>query len=250
MSDLRSRSASRHAAVLMVLPERDPRATMALDLGAADLIPDTATPEEIRLRVLRALTRKALGDRLRHALQDGLRLAASDPLTGLFNRRYALPHLARIAEECQREGRSFAVMALDIDRFKRVNDQWGHAAGDCVLIEVAQRLRENLRSRDLLARIGGEEFLVALPDANLAEARRAAERLRRLIEERPLKLPEDQGDVAITVSIGLAIGRPGPIGPNSAPQGNGEAAMQRADRALLAAKSRGRNQVTVSRSAA
>ena len=79
MSDLRSRSASRHAAVLMVLPERDPRATMALDLGAADLIPDTATPEEIRLRVLRALTRKALGDRLRHALQDGLRLAASDP---------------------------------------------------------------------------------------------------------------------------------------------------------------------------
>ncbi|TMV83359.1 response regulator, partial [Thioclava sp. BHET1] len=92
MSDLRSRSATRHAAVLIALPDDDPRATMALDLGATDLIPETATVEEIRLRVSRALARKALADRLRHALQDGLRLAASDPLTGLFNRRYALPH--------------------------------------------------------------------------------------------------------------------------------------------------------------
>ncbi|TMV36977.1 GGDEF domain-containing protein, partial [Thioclava sp. BHET1] len=134
--------------------------------------------------------------------------------------------------------------------FKRVNDHWGHAAGDCVLIEVAQRLRENLRGRDLLARIGGEEFLIALPDSSLPEARRAAERLRQVIEARPLSLPEGQGEVAITVSIGLAIGHPDPVGPGNSAKTAGETAMRRADSALLAAKAHGRNQVTVSRSAA
>jgi len=180
-------------------------------------------------------------------VQDGLRMAVLDPLTGLHNRRYAMPHLAAIAERAAATAAPFAVMVVDIDRFKQVNDCWGHAAGDFVLVEVARRLTANLRASDLLARIGGEEFLIALPDSTLADARVVAERLCHVIEEHPIALP-DAGAVRVTVSIGLAVSGQVPDGgvtPEPVP-----ALLNRADRALLHAKSAGRNQVTISLSAA
>ncbi len=142
-------------------------------------------------------------------------------------------------------GMRLAVMAIDLDRFKSVNDRHGHAAGDGVLAEVARRLQGNLRPGDLLARIGGEEFLVALPDTGLAEANLLAERLCRAIEQAPISIDAHR-TVSITVSIGLAAADATPSSDMDAVA----ALIARADSALLHSKAQGRNQVTVNRPAA
>ena len=156
-------------------------AAMALDLGANDILAEGFPSGELAIQVRTQLRRKADAARLRASVRDGLKLAVTDPLTGLYNRRYAMSHLGRIAEQAARSGRSFTVMVADIDRFKAINDTWGHAAGDSVLVQVARILPDNLRAVDLVARIGGEEFLVVMPDTEEAEARLAAERLRRVV---------------------------------------------------------------------
>ncbi|MEZ5779272.1 MAG: diguanylate cyclase [Paracoccaceae bacterium] len=245
MSELRSRPATRHSAICVVLgAAARETAAVALDLGASDLIEAGADPAEVALRIRTQIARKRQSDRLRASVADGLRLAMIDPLTGLHNRRYALPHLARMAERACTTGRRFAVMVLDLDRFKAINDTHGHAAGDAVLSEVAQRLKVNLRAVDLVARIGGEEFLVALPDTTLEAAHATAERLRRKIGGRPVTLA-DGVTIPVTLSIGLALGNDQRCGGAAV-----EELIGRADRALLGSKADGRNQVTVSRSAA
>lgn len=244
MSELRSRAGTRYSAVCVMLPaEARETAAVALDLGASDLIEAQADPAEMALRIRTQIARKRQSDRLRNSLADGLRLAMTDPLTGLHNRRYALPHLARIAERAATAGRQFAVMVLDLDRFKSINDSFGHAAGDAVLIEVAARLKSNLRAVDLIARIGGEEFLIALPDTTLEAAQATAERLRRVVGDRPVPLQKGNGSVAVTLSIGLALGA-------DPAAGTVEDLIGLADRALLGSKADGRNQVKVGRSAA
>ncbi len=245
LSEFRSRRATRFSAICVALPA-EPRETaaMALDLGADDLIEAGASPEEIALRLQAQIVRKRRADRLRSSVEAGLKLAMTDPLTGLHNRRYAIPHLARIARRAAESGRSFAVMVLDLDRFKSVNDTYGHAAGDAVLVEVAERFRSNLRAVDLVARLGGEEFLVALPDITLAAAQATAERLRRVAQDRPIPLPGGQTAI-VTLSIGLAMG-----GEPAGDETPVDQVVECADRALMGAKSEGRNQVTVFRSAA
>ncbi len=244
MSELRSRAATRYSAVCVMLPaDARETAAVALDLGASDLIEAQADPAEMALRIRTQIARKRQSDRLRSSLADGLRLAMIDPLTGLHNRRYALPHLARIAERAQAAGRQFAVMVLDLDRFKSINDTFGHAAGDTVLVEIADRLKSNLRAVDLIARIGGEEFLIALPDTTLEAAQATAERLRRVVGDRPVPLPKGKGSIPVTLSIGLALGA-------DPAAGTVEDLIGLADRALLGSKADGRNQVKVGRTAA
>ncbi|MGB5869561.1 MAG: diguanylate cyclase [Albidovulum sp.] len=244
MSELRSRPATRHSAVCLVLPDgsRDASA-MALDLGANDLFESKMEPAEMALRLQTQLRRKRQSDRLRVSLADGLRLAMTDPLTGLHNRRYALPHLKRIAQNAHEAGHTFAVLLIDLDRFKLVNDTFGHATGDAVLATVAERLRDNLRTVDLVARIGGEEFLAVLPDTSIEAAHATAERLRRAVADQPIQAPSGR-NVSVTLSIGLAISG---VGGSELPV---EEMLERADKALLAAKAEGRNQVTVDRTAA
>lgn len=251
LSELRANAGSRHAAILAVVPEAaHETAAMALDLGANDLITAPVDAQELALRLRTQLRRKHMADRLRSSLEDGLRLAVIDPLTGLFNRRYALPHLGRIAERAATEGRDYAVMILDIDRFKRVNDRYGHAAGDAVLVEVARRLRDNLRVVDLVARIGGEEFMVALPDTGIELARATAERLRAVVQGRPIALP-DGGEITVTISAGVAIGRGGTVAAaDKGVEAEVKVLMTQADRALYGAKASGRNTVEISRAAA
>lgn len=248
MSDLRCRSGSRHAAICMILPEAGgTSAAMAFDLGADDLVAPGVDPAELALRLRALLRRKRQGDRRRASLEDGLRLAMIDPLTGLYNRRFALAQLGHLLSEGEASGEGVAVMVIDLDRFKSVNDRWGHAAGDAVLAEVAARLGSTLREGDLLARIGGEEFLVALPRATLAEAQRRAEALREAVHHPTVALP-DGGQLAVTVSIGLALSGP----PAAAPRSGDRVAdlIDRADRALLSAKADGRNQVMIGLTAA
>lgn len=238
LSDLRSRMATRGIPVCLVQPRYSAEgAAMAFDMGANDVVGGRFDPAELGLR-LGALSRlKKRLDRRRASVEDGLRLALVDPLTGLHNRRFAMPQLEAMAERATSEVADMAVLVLDLDHFKSVNDRWGHAVGDAVLVEVARRLSSNLRPSNLIARIGGEEFLIALPDLQLAAARAVADRLCSVIQATPIRLPS--GDLlAVTISIGLATrGRRGfePVSET----------VERADQALLAAKSAGRNQVTV-----
>ena len=241
MSELRSRPNTRYATICIALPETlRETAAVALDLGASDLLPiDMSAPyaaEECAIRLRAQILRKRTLDRQRASVVDGLRLATIDPLTGIFNRRYALPHLRRITERAAQTGRQFAVMVIDVDRFKGVNDTYGHAAGDEVLIDIASRLTMNMREVDMIARIGGEEFLAVMPEITLELARMVAERVCKVISERPVRL-RDGTEIAVTVSIGLAMGR----------GGEDVSIVDDADQALLYSKAEGRNQVTISK---
>jgi len=252
MSELRSRAGSRHAAFCILTRGKDAgSAAIAFDLGANDQVDAAMNPFEMALRLRTLLRRKHEEDRLRASVAQGLRLAMIDPLTGLHNRRYGVAQLGAIARKSAQSGAPYAVMVADLDRFKSVNDKWGHAAGDAVLIEVAARLSANLRVSDLLARIGGEEFLIALPDTGLPEAQQVAERLCRTIEETPIVL-SDGVRVSVTISIGLAISTALPTTglPTTGDEDRVSRMVDCADKALLASKSAGRNTVTISRSAA
>ena len=247
MSCLRSHARSRHAAFCLLNPVQNPaNAAIAFDLGADDQVDAQMPASELALRLRILLRRKRHEDRLRASVQDGLRMALIDPLTGLHNRRYGIAQLATIAERAAAEASTFAVMVADLDRFKSVNDRWGHAAGDAVLIEVAARLAANLRASDLIARIGGEEFLIALPATGAAEAQVVAERLCRAIEEQPVTLTSG-ARLSVTISIGLAMSSEPPVQRSGEPV---SLLVECADRALMASKSSGRNMVTISHDAA
>jgi two-component system cell cycle response regulator len=245
LSELKSHQATQHSAVCVLGRSGDgDEAAMAFDLGADDVVGAEVTAAELALRTRGLIRRKQRGDQKRARIKDSLRLAVIDPLTGLYNRRYAMPRLDAIAARSARDGRPYAVMIVDLDRFKLVNDKHGHGAGDQVLIEVSRRLTANLRAADLLARIGGEEFLVALPEAGMPLARAVAERLCRSIEEHPIRLASG-AQLTVTVSIGVAVSD-GVDAGRSLP----EAVIEAADLALLDSKGSGRNQVTFRLSAA
>lgn len=236
MSELRSRPGSAHAAICLVLPPgAHAAAATALDLGADDVLVEGFDGAEAAVRAQTLIARKRAADRQRARLAEGLRLALTDALTGLHNRRYALPTLGRLLAETAAQGEACAVLVLDIDRFKSVNDRFGHAAGDAVLAEVAQRLTASLRAGDLIARIGGEEFLIALPRVTEAEGLALAERLRRSVAEQPFALAPDGLPHRVTVSIGLAL-----VSDSATTVAD---ALACADRALMAAKMEGRDQV-------
>lgn len=251
LSDLRSRATTRHAGICL-LTGAAPRAEvkMGFDLGANAMLTTDMPVKEIVLRLRAVLRAKRRADLRREQVQDGLRLAMIDPLTGLFNRRYANARLAVMAQRAGRDGRTLAVMVADIDRFKSVNDRYGHFAGDDVLVEISRRLGLGLREDDLLARIGGEEFLIALPFTTLDEAQMVAQRLCRQVEQRPVRLAGGEA-LTVTVSIGLALADEVPIDAQAGDPALVDALIGRADQALLASKRAGRNQVTLAaRSAA
>ncbi|HHS94497.1 MAG TPA: diguanylate cyclase [Rhodobacterales bacterium] len=241
VSELRSHPATRYA-VILIQNEADDIASvpLALDLGASAVVPGQFDGEEVQARLEALIARKRETDALRESLDQQLGLAVRDPLTGLFNRRYAEAYLTRIADEAARTGQPFAVMMLDLDRFKTVNDTFGHRVGDEVLIETARRLTDNLREIDLVARHGGEEFLVALPETGIAAARATAERLRRVIADMPMRSTSRAIDVPVTVSIGVSVC----YGHDMATEMS--VLIDQADTALYASKSEGRNLVTLS----
>jgi two-component system cell cycle response regulator len=233
-AQLRGNEASRLAPILLVADGDDlPRLAKGLDLGANDYIVRPIDRNELTARARTQIRRKRLQDRLQDNYQRSLALALTDSLTGLYNRRYLMAHLdglmARASEGAQGPG----VLMLDIDYFKRVNDNHGHSAGDAVLREVASRIARHVRAFDLVARYGGEEFVVVMPETQLAVAAMVAERLRNVVASKPVALGDGQGDLQVTISVGIAVTREG--GDNAA------ALLQRADKALYEAKGRGRN---------
>ncbi len=171
---------------------------------------------------------------LAEALARIQELATRDELTGLINRRHMLELLEQERQRCVRSGHGFCVAVIDIDHFKRINDRFGHAAGDAVLREFAREALASIRIADVLARWGGEEFVLMLSDAHMPLARGGVERVRQRIEGLTL-LPEDPG-LRVTVSAGLT--------EHIAGEAVSEA-LARADRALYDAKAQGRNRTVV-----
>jgi two-component system cell cycle response regulator len=246
VSDLRSRVETRLSSLLVVVPDERPEmAALFLDLGADDVVTQGALPQEVILRAKALVRRKQLHDALRRNLRDGLQAAVTDPLTGLFNRRYVDRHLARMSEQSTAAGRALAVMMIDIDHFKAINDSYGHAAGDRVLVALAARLRDNLRAVDLVARIGGEEFLVAMPRTSAAQAQGAADRLRRLVNKTAFDLGEAHAPIPVTISVGVALG-----GEAGQDWSDTQRICDLADAALYRAKSAGRDRVSMDLTAA
>jgi diguanylate cyclase (GGDEF)-like protein len=167
-------------------------------------------------------------------------LSMRDPLTGLFNRRYLDETMEREMERARREGASVGVIVLDLDHFKRLNDTYGHDAGDHVLARTGELLRHLARGSDIACRFGGEEFALILPGATLAVAADRAEAIRALFESTPFEY-EGKRLPPMTLSAGVSALAPG--------DGDWGQSLHQADRALYAAKQSGRNRVIVGSSA-
>jgi len=179
--------------------------------------------------------RKRAEQRLREANRRLITLATTDGLTGLLNRRTVLEHLRVEFERSRRLGRPLAVVLADVDHFKSINDTYGHQAGDVVLAQFAQHILSEGRPYDLAGRYGGEEFLIALPESDTAQARAVAERLRLRTADAPAALGADNG-LQVTASFGVAEADP-------ETDTTIETLIRRADEALYQAKEQGRNRV-------
>ena len=181
------------------------------------------------------MRKKRFTVRLRDNVQMSIEMAITDALTGLHNRRYMESHLATLAEQASSRGKPLAVMMLDIDFFKSINDNHGHDAGDDVLREFAMRVRKSIRGIDLACRYGGEEFVVVMPETDVAVAAIVAERIRRRIAGEPFAIRSGTAALDVTISVGIAA----LSGVSDTPA----AIIKRADQALYRAKRDGRNRV-------
>ncbi len=171
-----------------------------------------------------------------------LRSGFTDVLTGWHNRRYLQVRIVEELARAQRDGANLVCLMLDVDRFKRVNDTWGHSAGDAVLRELAQRIESQVRASDVAARYGGEEFVVILPNTDKPDGVRLAERIRHAISATPITLPDGR-ETTITASIGISGIRPERHADDLKTMG--DSLIARADVALYSAKSAGRDCVVV-----
>ena len=206
----------------------------ALDNGAHDFISKPVYPEELRARISVGRRLVEADDKIQHYAQKMKILATTDPLTGINNRRYFFKLAEIEMERSKRYNSVFSVLLIDIDKFKLVNDTYGHALGDRVLKSMTDSCESSLRTSDIFGRLGGEEFAIVLPETNACGAVFFAERLRKSVEK--LKVPHLKNSFAtITVSIGVTSYFPEDT--------NIEAIIHRSDVALYKAKNNGRNQV-------
>jgi two-component system cell cycle response regulator len=211
-----------------------------LRAGADDYLSKRASGTQLIARLATARRIIALEQSLKHVIEERRRMAMTDALTGCYNRRYFMNHLRRELKRAGRSSRELALAVLDIDHFKRINDRFGHAAGDAVLVEFAQRLNDALpRETDWCARLGGEEFAVVLPETHLQGARVVAEAMRAAVATVPMRTAA--GPVDVTVSVGISsVGVFTDRGAATVEQ-----LLRRADDCLYFSKRSGRDRVTI-----
>jgi two-component system, cell cycle response regulator len=226
-------NAYRTSVVLLERPDLDlDGAVAALRRGVQDFLVEPVTDGELVARVEAAGRTKGLQEELVVQARRLESLIFEDPLTGLSNRRFILTQLGGLVSGARRHGRQLSVAMIDIDHFKAINDRFGHAAGDEVLGAVTAALRGRLRAEDQLGRLGGEEFLALLPDADAHAASVAAEKLRAEVAD--TSVGHDGHELRVTVSIGWAMWE----GERA------EKLLRRADEALYEAKAHGRDRVS------
>jgi two-component system cell cycle response regulator len=235
-SQVRSLERTRNVPILAVAEaDNNERLARGLEIGVNDYLIRPIDKNELLARVRTQIKKKRYTERLRDNANKSIEMAITDALTGLNNRRYMETHLASLVEQAAARGKPIAVLILDIDYFKSVNDSHGHDAGDDVLREFALRIRKSIRNIDLACRYGGEEFVIVMPETDMAVATMVAERIRRRIASEPFTIQQGARNLEVTISIGIAA-----IG------GQGDTAvaiLKRADTALYRAKRDGRNRV-------
>ena len=235
-SQIRSLDRTRSIPILVIAEMEDAaRLLRGLEIGINDYLVRPIDRNEMLARVRTQVRKKRYSARMRDNMQLSIEMAITDALTGVYNRRYMETHLATAVDQAMARGKPLTLLLLDIDYFKSVNDSYGHDAGDDVLREFALRLRKSIRGIDLACRYGGEEFVVVMPETEMAVAAAAAERIRRRIATAPFTIRNGAMAIDVTISIGIAAlagvdDRPGAI-------------LKRADQALFRAKRDGRNRV-------
>ena len=234
-SQLRSLERTRNLPILIIVePHDNARLLRGLDMGVNDYLMRPVDKNELLARVYTQLKRHRYTEHLRENVQQSIEMAVTDPLTGLYNRRYMETHLGTLIDQAANRGKSISILVIDIDYFKVVNDSHGHDIGDQVLQEFAGRIKANIRSIDMACRFGGEEFVLVMPDTDMTLAYRVGERIRQVIASVPFEVGTESA-LDITISIGIASLQ----GPEDTP----EDVLKRADQALYRAKRDGRNRV-------
>jgi two-component system cell cycle response regulator len=234
-SQLRSLDRTRNVPILAISDaENHARLVRGLEIGVNDYLFRPIDKHELLARVRTQIRKKRYTERLRDNVQMSIEMAITDALTGLYNRRYMETHVGTLVEQAATRDKPLTVLVLDIDYFKSINDSHGHDAGDDVLREFALRIRKSIRGIDLACRYGGEEFVVVMPETDLAVATMVAERLRRRIASEPFAIQKGARSVEVTISIGIAA-----LGSGD----NAASVLKRADQALFRAKRDGRNRV-------
>ena len=237
LAGFRRQVPSQNMATLTILrDDAVDQVALAYDIGASDVILEGQLDAELVPRATTHHGRQTIIEQQRKQVKERLTLSVIDPLTGLHNRRFLNEFLNTMLQRARNEASEFAILVFDMDRFKRVNDKYGHAGGDTVLREFAQRLRDNVRGRDFVARLGGEEFCLAMPNTDLASVLSAAERIRKAISEPEFYVSPGQKE-HLTVSVGVAIAPTQSADPDKL--------MEAADLALYTSKEQGRNRVTL-----
>jgi len=235
-SQLRSLDRTRNIPILAITePDSNARMVRGLEIGVNDYLMRPIDKNELLARARSQVRKRRYTERLRDNVQISIEMAITDALTGLFNRRYMESHLASLLEQASARGKPLAVLVLDIDYFKSINDSHGHDAGDDVLREFALRTKRSIRGIDLACRFGGEEFVVVMPETDIAVAAMVAERLRRRIAAEPFAINAGGNSIPVTISIGIAALR--------GAEDNAASVLKRADQALYRAKRDGRNRV-------
>jgi two-component system cell cycle response regulator len=235
-SQIRSLDRTRNVPILALTePENGARTLRGLEIGVNDYLMRPIDKAELLARTRSQVRKRRYTERLRDNVQISIEMAITDALTGLFNRRYMENHLSTLIEQAGARGKPLSALMLDIDHFKSINDTYGHDAGDDVLRDLALRVKRSIRGIDLACRTGGEEFVIVMPETDMAVAAMVAERLRRRIAAEPFPINQGQRTIPVTLSIGIAALR--------GQDDNAASLLKRADQALYRAKRDGRNRV-------
>jgi len=238
LSDVDAAPETRDIPKLCLVGEGDQAAQNRLfELGADECLPADAQNDHIWARIQSIIAIHRHKKELQNLLNERVKEACFDPLTGLYNRRHAERYMSLCFSNAKKDHRNLVAMMLDIDNFKAVNDTLGHSGGDAILRDLTDRLSTNLRPIDMLARIGGEEFLLIVPDASSTRAHIIAQRLLKLVAQTPFTVQGGKVSQDVTISIGIAH--------LNSDHKDASDLIECADKALFKAKQQGRNRAHI-----
>lgn len=231
---MRNVETMRNVPIVMLVDEDEMHLVLkGLELGINDYLMMPVDHNEMAARVKTQIRRKKYQDALKQNYQSSISMAITDKLTGLYNRHYLDAHLHNMVNNAIANKKPLSLLIMDMDHFKMVNDTYGHHVGDEVLQQLSKRIIDSVRSSDLAARIGGEEFVILMPETEAKAAYGLAERIRAFVERTPFVVSHEVGQISKTISIGLSSINL--MGDNAADL------IKRADASLYEAKNSGRN---------